>query len=108
MQTININQALPQITQLLEIASTGEEVIITKNNQPMVKLVSTNQLENNEMLTSSNLGKSLEKIIQSTAENDKKLTPKERVKIWLDFVATLPKTSANLPDEALHRESMYD
>jgi len=40
MQTIDINQALPQITQLLEIASTGEEIIITKNNQPMVKLVS--------------------------------------------------------------------
>lgn len=40
MQTIDINQALPQITQLLEIASTGEEIIITRNNQPMVKLVS--------------------------------------------------------------------
>jgi prevent-host-death family protein len=40
MQTIDINQALPQITKLLEIASTGEEIIITKNNQPMVKLVS--------------------------------------------------------------------
>jgi prevent-host-death family protein len=40
MQTIDINQALSQITQLLEIASTGEEIIITRNNQPMVKLVS--------------------------------------------------------------------
>lgn len=40
MQTIDINQALPQINKLLEIASTGEEIIITKNNQPMVKLVS--------------------------------------------------------------------
>jgi len=36
------------------------------------------------------------------------LTPQERARKWLDFVATLPKTSANLPDEALHRDSMYD
>ena len=40
METIDINQALPQIKKLLEIASTGEEIIITENNQPMVKLVS--------------------------------------------------------------------
>jgi prevent-host-death family protein len=40
MGTIDINQALPQIKKLLEIASTGEEIIITQNNQPMVKLVS--------------------------------------------------------------------
>lgn len=40
METIDINQALPQINKLLEIASTGEEIIITKNNQPMVKLIS--------------------------------------------------------------------
>lgn len=40
MNSIDINQALPQMKQLLEIASTGEEIIITQNNQPMVKLVS--------------------------------------------------------------------
>ena len=40
METIDINQALPQIKTLLEIASTGEEIIITENNQPMVKFVS--------------------------------------------------------------------
>ena len=40
METIDINLALPQIKILLEIASTGEEIIITENNQPMVKLVS--------------------------------------------------------------------
>ena len=39
METIDINQALPQMTKLLEIASTGPEIIITKNNQPLVKLV---------------------------------------------------------------------
>jgi prevent-host-death family protein len=41
METIDINKALPQINQLLEKAATGEEIIITRNNQPMVKLVST-------------------------------------------------------------------
>ena len=40
METIDINQALPQIKTLLEIASTGEEILITENNQPMVKFVS--------------------------------------------------------------------
>lgn len=40
METIDINQALPQIKKLLEIESTEEEIIITQNNQPMVKLVS--------------------------------------------------------------------
>ena len=40
METIDINQALPQMKKLLEIASTGEEIIITQNSQPMVKLVS--------------------------------------------------------------------
>jgi prevent-host-death family protein len=40
METIDINQALPQMLKLIEIASTGEEIIITKNNQPVVKLLS--------------------------------------------------------------------
>jgi prevent-host-death family protein len=40
MQTIDIKAAIHQINQLLEIAATGEEIIITKDNQPMVKLVS--------------------------------------------------------------------
>lgn len=42
MKIIDINQALPQITELLEIASKGAEILITKDNQPMVKLVSVN------------------------------------------------------------------
>ncbi|MFM7903910.1 MAG: type II toxin-antitoxin system Phd/YefM family antitoxin [Microcystis sp.] len=41
METIDINKALPQINQILEKAATVEEIIIPKNNQPMVKLVST-------------------------------------------------------------------
>ncbi len=44
MQTIDINQALPQIMELLEKAATGEEIVITKNDRPMVKLSSTQPL----------------------------------------------------------------
>ena len=40
MKTIDINQALPQIAELIEKAVGGEEIIITKNDRPMVKLVS--------------------------------------------------------------------
>ncbi|PSF34919.1 type II toxin-antitoxin system prevent-host-death family antitoxin [Aphanothece hegewaldii CCALA 016] len=40
METIDINQALPQIRQLLELASQGTEIVITEHEQPIVKLVS--------------------------------------------------------------------
>lgn len=40
METIDINQALQKINQLLENASLGTEIMITKNDLPMVKLVS--------------------------------------------------------------------
>ena len=40
MKTIDINQAPLQMSKLVEIAVSGEEIIIIKNNQPMVKLVS--------------------------------------------------------------------
>jgi prevent-host-death family protein len=40
MKTIDITQALPQISELIEKAVGGEEIIITKNNQPLVKLLS--------------------------------------------------------------------
>jgi prevent-host-death family protein len=40
MQTLDINLAVSKIKEILEIAATGEEIIITQNNQPMVKLVS--------------------------------------------------------------------
>jgi prevent-host-death family protein len=40
MQTLDINFAVSKIKEILEIAATGEEIIITQNNQPMVKLVS--------------------------------------------------------------------
>jgi prevent-host-death family protein len=53
MQTIDIKQALPQINQLLEIASTGEEIIITRNSQPMVKLVSVKPLNKRPSLFGS-------------------------------------------------------
>lgn len=40
METIDINQAALQINQLLEMAAEGKEIIITKNHQPTVKLIS--------------------------------------------------------------------
>jgi antitoxin (DNA-binding transcriptional repressor) of toxin-antitoxin stability system len=107
MTTIDINQALPKITELLEIASKGGEIIITKDDQYWVKLVSVNQSETNQLLN-KNFEESLDKIINNTTENDDKLTPQERVQNWLDFIETLPKTSTNLPDSALHRDSIYE
>ncbi|WP_013325605.1 type II toxin-antitoxin system Phd/YefM family antitoxin [Gloeothece verrucosa] len=40
MKTIDINQAILELSELIEIVGQGEEIIITKNNQPMAKLVS--------------------------------------------------------------------
>lgn len=40
MEILDIDRALVQMSQLLEMAYNGTEIIITKNNQPMVKLVS--------------------------------------------------------------------
>jgi hypothetical protein len=36
-----------------------------------------------------------------------KLTPTERKQRFLDWVATIPQSNTILPDEALHRDSMY-
>ena len=44
MKTIDINQALTEISELIAKAVDGEEIIITKNNQPLVKLVSLQPL----------------------------------------------------------------
>lgn len=38
MNIVEIDQAILQINQLLESASQGESIIITKNHQPLVKL----------------------------------------------------------------------
>ena len=41
MKSIDINQALPKIYELLEMAFAGEEIIITKNNQEQqIKIIS--------------------------------------------------------------------
>ncbi len=107
METIDINQALPQIKQLLEIAATGEEIIITKNNQPMVRLTSILPL-NEDISFSKDFAQTLEDLIKQSFAHDQQLTPEERTQNWLAFVETLPKQTANLPDEALHRDTMYD
>lgn len=39
MQQVDITDAQTQITQLLQSALQGEEVIIARNNQPILKLV---------------------------------------------------------------------
>jgi len=40
MKSIDINQALPQIFELLEMAFVGEEILITKNNHQTIKITS--------------------------------------------------------------------
>jgi len=39
MQNIDINEAKRRLPELIEQASSGDEVIITKSGQPIVKLV---------------------------------------------------------------------
>ncbi len=39
MQQVDITEAQAQITQLLQYALSGEEIIITRDNQPILKLV---------------------------------------------------------------------
>ncbi|MGK7873360.1 MAG: hypothetical protein AB4426_08610 [Xenococcaceae cyanobacterium] len=39
--------------------------------------------------------------------NTTQLTPQEKAERWRKFVASLPKNSANLPEEALHRDTIY-
>ena len=56
MKTIDINQALPQISKLIEKAVGGEEIIITKNNQPIVKLISLQPLPKRPPLFGSDRG----------------------------------------------------
>ena len=36
------------------------------------------------------------------------LTAQEKAERWREFVVSLPKNSVNLPEEALHRDTMYD
>ena len=43
-----------------------------------------------------------EKTTQTT-----KLTAQEKAESWRKLVESWPKNSANLPEEALHRDSMY-
>ena len=57
MATIDIHQALPQIDRLLEMASNGAEILITKDDRPMVKLVSPSPgLQTREPLFGSDKG----------------------------------------------------
>ena len=46
MQNIDVNQAKQQLPQLIEQAVGGNEVIITKGGQPVVRLVVYEKTEN--------------------------------------------------------------
>lgn len=39
MQQINLNEASKYLPELIEAVNNGEEIIITKDNQPVAKLV---------------------------------------------------------------------
>ena len=39
MQIVNITEASEHLSELVEAAINGEEIIITKDNQPLIKLV---------------------------------------------------------------------
>lgn len=45
MQNIDINEAKRRLPELIEQASSGDEVIITKSGQPIVKLVAITKRE---------------------------------------------------------------
>ena len=57
METIDINEALPKIDELLENASLGAEITITKNDIPMVKLIAAHPLQKRPPLFGIDKGK---------------------------------------------------
>ena len=73
----------------------------------MVKLTSIQSSKQDTSL-SQDFDETLEDLIKQYSEQDKQLTPEERTQNWLAFLKTLPKQTANLPDAALHRDTMYD
>lgn len=115
MTTIEIEQALPQMKQLLERAAMGEEVVITQNHLPMVKLVA---VPVSQSLASGVAGdtpaqslrdrNSLVNLVSPKPNDGDRLTPEERVNNWLNFIESLPANPRRLPEEAFHRDSMYD
>lgn len=45
MQQINITQASKNLPELIEQAINGEEIVITKDNQPVAKLIATSPVK---------------------------------------------------------------
>lgn len=43
-----------------------------------------------------------------TPENRKPLTPEEKLSLWREWMEKAPTSYANLSDEALRRENIYD
>ncbi len=53
METIEIAQAVLKINELLEIVAKGQEIIITKNHEPIVKLSAVKSLKKRRPLFGS-------------------------------------------------------
>lgn len=51
---------------------------------------------------------SAKQIIQSAAVAKENLTSTEKAEQFREWVSHFPKSSISLPDEALHRENIYD
>ena len=54
------------------------------------------------------LRRNIKSVFPEKKTKTNQLTPQEKAERWRKFVVSLPKNSANLPDEALHRDTMYD
>jgi len=73
------------------------------------------QLVNSLVNVVLNLSNEEQKLFQEKLGNTKQLTPTskpltsaERLLLWQEWVDTAPKSYANLPEEALRRENIYE
>lgn len=53
MQQVNLDEAKTHLTDLIEAAIKGEEVVITKRGQPVVKLVPVSQTKSHPQFGSA-------------------------------------------------------
>ncbi len=53
MQQVNLDEAKTHLTDLIEAAIKGEEVVITKGGQPVVKLVPVSQTKSHPQFGSA-------------------------------------------------------
>ena len=53
MQTIDLNKVKENLTELVELAADGEEIVITKDHKPLVKLVSATEKKRQRLFGSA-------------------------------------------------------